>query len=203
MGPRQRSPRWQRVALWSVATVVTLASLYPRPMGINIAAQAVRLSDGKIYFEAMPRLTDATITRQSVSDRNAKYYFELSLPADAGESLQRLEITQQNGDLFTREVEFERERSLAFVGQRRSRGEELTISATLFDQDTHTTTVIFDPPITPGTDFTLRLRAERNPRQAGVYLFGVTAYPSGNGVQGQFLGFGRFHIYENDSNLFR
>lgn len=59
----------------------------------------------------------------------------------------------------------------------------------------------FDPPVPPATTVTLRLRPERNPRISGIYLFGVTAYPTA-AKRGQFLGYGRLHFYDRDSNLF-
>lgn len=171
-------------------------------IGLGVAAQAVQLSDGRVYFENPPRLVDSSIREQSVSDNNVKYYFHLSIPSNAGEPLRRLDIVQEHGDLFTRKINFEADESVAYVGHR-SRGEELGIGGASFDDDINTVTLTFDPPIPPGTDLTVRLNAERNPRQEGVYLLGVTAYPTGEVPRGQFLGFGRFHIFDNGSNLFR
>lgn len=172
-------------------------------VGLGIAAQAVQLSDGTVSFEQPPRLIDSAIREQSVSDNNVKYFFHLSVPNNAGEALQRVEIVQQHGNLFTREIDFEAEESIAYVGHRRSIGEELRIGLSDFDDDTNTIVLTFDPPIPPGTDLTIRLNAERNPRRAGVYLLGVTAYPEGEAARGQFLGFGRFNIFDNGNDLFR
>jgi hypothetical protein len=33
-----------------------------------------------------------------------------------------------------------------------------------------------------------------NPQFDGVYLYTITAYPAGEKVRGQYLGFGRFHF---------
>ncbi|MEL6221720.1 MAG: DUF2808 domain-containing protein [Cyanobacteria bacterium J06627_8] len=181
----------------AIATTATLSAI-----GVG-AAQAVQFSDGTVHFENPPRLIDSAIREQSVSDNNVKYFFFLSVPDNAGEPLQRVELVQENGDLFTREIDFEPEDSIAYVGHRRSVGEELTIGVSEFNDDANTMTLTFDPPIQPGTDLTIRLNAERNPRRSGVYLFGVTAYPEGTTPQGQFLGFGRFHIFDNSNDLFR
>ena len=184
----------KRLNRWMIGTLA-LASL-----SIGSAAQAVRLADGTVFFEQVPRLVKASITQQSVSDSNVGYYFDLSIPSDAGEALGRIDITQQDADLFTREVDFELEESQAFVGRRRDRDQPLSLGTVSVDEDTHTVSVTFDPPVPAGTDLTLRLEADRNPRRSGVYLFGVTAYPEGTPSHGQFLGFGRFHIYDNDSS---
>jgi len=179
------------------------ASLKPGSLELGSLAHAVELADGKTYFEAVPRLNRASITRQTVSDNNVGYYFDLTVPEDAGEALERVEINQRNGHTFTQEVEFELDDSRAFEGRRRDRGTPIAIGAVSVDEQTHTVGVTFDPPIPPGTAVTLRLKAERNPRQSGVYLFGVTAYPEGEQAHGQFLGFGRFHIYDSRSTFFR
>jgi hypothetical protein len=54
--------------------------------------------------------------------------------------------------------------------------------------------VVFEPAIAPGKTVTVALRPVQNPNFPGVYLFGVTAFPPGEKVHGQFLGFGRFAI---------
>ncbi|NET10625.1 MAG: DUF2808 domain-containing protein [Symploca sp. SIO2B6] len=183
----------RQIKLWVVATMVAIGV-----MMTGVPIQAIQLADGTVYFAVPPRLVDASITRQSVADSNVAYYFDLAIPNDAGESLQQIEITQRDADLFTREVDFELDKSQAFVGRRRDRHQELGIGTTTYNEDTHTVTVTLDPPVLPGTELTLRLKANRNPRRSGVYLFGVTAYPEGAIAHGQFLGFGRFHIYDND-----
>lgn len=195
----------KRLNRWMVGTLALAGlGIILADLGINRVAHAVRLANGTVFFEQLPRLVDASITQQSVSDNNVGYYFDLSIPSDAGEALERIDITQQDGDLFTREVDFELDESQAFVGRRRDRAEPLSIGAVEVDEDTHTVSVTFDPPIPAGTDLTLRLEADRNPRRSGIYLFGVTVYPEGTPSHGQFLGFGRFHIYDNDGNsIFR
>jgi hypothetical protein len=120
------------------------------------------------------------------------------VPQNAGEPLGRIEIAQQDASNFARNVEFELEDSRAFVGTRGDRGEALTLGNVTADEENQTVSVTFDPPVPPGTVVTLGLRAERNPRSGGVYLFGVTAFPPGESAYGQFLGYGRFNFYESD-----
>ena len=56
------------------------------------------------------------------------------------------------------------------------------------------TTVVFDAPIEPGNTVTISVKPKRNPSRGGVYLFGVTAYPTGDNSQGMYLGSGRIYI---------
>jgi hypothetical protein len=173
---------------------------------IALSIQAARLSDGRVYFEEQPRLESATTTEQVTSASTATYYFTITLPAGAGEPLQQIQIAQRNGSNFVRRVEYELDESFAFVGTRRDRGEDLSILESTYYEDSQTLSVIFDPPVPPGTTVTLGLRPERNPHQEGVYLFGVTAFPAGEAPYGQFLGYGRFNFYRGSDfilNLWR
>jgi hypothetical protein len=184
-----RTPTWLSATL--AATIGFAVSLSP-------AAQAVQLSDGRVYFERPPSLVYSGTTRNRVSAYNPTYYFTLEVPQNAGEPLGRIEIAQQDASNFARNVEFELEDSRAFVGTRGDRGEALTLGNVTADEENQTVSVTFDPPVPPGTVVTLGLRAERNPRSGGVYLFGVTAFPPGESAYGQFLGYGRFNFYESD-----
>jgi Protein of unknown function (DUF2808) len=156
--------------------------------------QAVQLADGTVYFVQPPSLVNVRTTEDRTAVRGATYYFTVSIPEEAGEPLQRIAIAQEDGDHFTRQVEFNVEESRTFVGTPRRQGEGLT-SVTTYDETSQTLSVTFDPPINPGTTLTIGLRPERNPLTDTVYLFGVTAFPAGEIAHGQFLGFGRLHFY--------
>lgn len=153
--------------------------------------QAIQLR-GTVYFAYPPDLVDATTTFKAVNVWGATYYFTISVPENAGEPLQRVTITQQEG---ADNIRFKLEDSRAFMGTRASKGERLTLKEVTKDRDTRTVFVNFDPPITPGKMVTIGLRPVRNPRISGVYLFGVTAFPVGEKSHGQFMGFGRLHFY--------
>jgi hypothetical protein len=162
------------------------------------SAQAVELRDGQIYFIRPPALVGAITTHNSVFFRRPSYYFTLDVPTDAGEPLGQVVINQKDGGTAARRVRYRLDATEAFLGTRGDRGESLSLGTTTFDRDNQTVTVRFDPPVPPGNTVTIRLRPERNPRLGGVYLFGVTAYPAGETPYGQFLGYGRFNIYERD-----
>lgn len=164
--------------------------------------RAVQVADGTVFFDRPPLFGEATTTRDAAGRANPTYYFTLTVPEDAGEALQRVEITQRNGDSRFREVDFEPEEAQAFVGSGR-RGEPLSLGEVVWDDESETLSVEFDPPVAPGTDVALRLEADRNPRRGGVYLFGVTVFPEGERSHGQFIGFGRIHIFDSsDSDFF-
>ena len=61
-------------------------------------------------------------------------------------------------------------------------------------------TLQFSPPLPPGQTITLALAPHRNPRHAGVYLFGLQAYPVGENPQPSFIGYARLSFYERDSH---
>jgi hypothetical protein len=174
------------------------------PMVGSRPAYSVQLSDGTVFFVSPPRLDTQSVytTRTAPAARGATYYFTLEIPEDAGEPLQRLTITQNNGNTVRQRMRFQLDRSLAFVGIRRDRGENLPLETT-FDDESQTLTLTFNPPVPPGTPVTVGIRPQHNPLSEGVYLLGITAYPPGDQVHGQFLGYGRLHFYRQDRLLFR
>ncbi|AFZ31333.1 DUF2808 domain-containing protein [Gloeocapsa sp. BRSZ] len=161
-------------------------------------AQAVQLR-GTVYFVQPPDLVAATTTFKGVSAWGATYYFTVNVPANAGEPLQRVTITQRDG---SDNIRFKLDDTRAFEGTRDRRGTQLTLGEVTRDRETRTVNVTFDPPVAPGRTITIGLRPVRNPLFSGVYLFGVTAFPPGEKAHGQFLGFGRFHFYGNDRPFF-
>lgn len=188
--------RWR----WPLTLLVVMIGAIAAPAG----AQQVRDRSGPrpVAFDRPPLFHEATTTRDTANRANPAYYFTFTIPADAGEALQRVSITQRDGNSTFREVEFEPEETQAFVGSGR-RGEPIPLGEVTWDDETETISVEFDPPVAPGTDVALRLEAERNPRRGGVYLFGVTVFPEGELSRGQFIGFGRIHIYDDsDRNIF-
>ncbi|HEY9623045.1 MAG TPA: DUF2808 domain-containing protein [Crinalium sp.] len=170
--------------------------------GFHQIAQAVQLSDGKVYFVQPPRLLAASTTRTQTSQSGSTYYFTLSVPETAGEPLQRIAIAQQNGGNSFRNVEYELDNTRAFVGTRGDRGAAIPVRETTYDSETETVSVVFDQPVPPGTTVTIGLRPDRNPDLDGLYLFGVTAFPAGESAYGQFLGYGRLEFYSPDHDFF-
>ncbi|MDY6940487.1 MAG: DUF2808 domain-containing protein [Cyanobacteriota bacterium] len=157
--------------------------------------RTIELGDGTVYFERPPSLEAASLTFDTVRAWSSTYFFTLDVPDNAGEPLQRITIEQHEG--FDRRLQFNTDETLSFEGTRSERGETIALSEVTHDRATQTVSIVFDPPVAPGTVVTVGLRPVRNPRVAGVYLFGVTAFPAGESDRGQFLGYGRLHIYSN------
>lgn len=156
-------------------------------------ASAVRMADGTVYFAQPPSLLSATTTYNQVYAWTATYYFTLSIPENAGEPLQRVTISLDEG---ADDIEFKLKDSRAFEGTHRHKGERITLGAVTQD-DKRSLSIAFDPPVSPGKTVTIALHPFQNPRLGGIYLFGVTAFPPGEKTHGQFLGFGRLHFYES------
>lgn len=160
----------------------------------SLSAQSVQLADGTVAFVQPPRLLEARTTEKGVRTIGAKYYFTLGLPSDAGEPLQRVTITQRESPDVIR---FSLDKTEAFTDE--DRDQQLALDEVTRDKETRTVTVTFNPPVPPGETVTIRLRA-RNPDVPGVYLFGVTAFPQGEKVSSQFLGFGRLQFYSGNGD---
>ncbi|MCU0552080.1 MAG: DUF2808 domain-containing protein [Leptolyngbya sp. Prado105] len=165
--------------------------------GLTLPAQAVQVR-GTTYFVSPPRLVSASTSHNQVYAWGATYSFTLEVPENSGEPLQRVTIAQDEG---VDRVRFKLLDTRAFNGDRRSRT-QLSLGEVTLDEKTKAVTVNFNPPIPPGQRVTISLAPERNPAYGGIYLFGVTAFPTGEPAYGQFLGFGRISIYENNFSPF-
>ncbi len=174
---------WKRVIGSSLVLSLGVHAALSQP------AQAVQLADGTVSFVQVPRLLEARTTEKGVRVLSAKYYFTLSVPSDAGEPLQRVTITQREA---ADRIRFSPDKTQAFADEERQK--EFTLGEVTEDRETQTISVTFNPPIPPGETVTIRLYA-RNPDVPGVYLFGVTAFPQGEKVRSQFLGYGRLQFY--------
>jgi Protein of unknown function (DUF2808) len=186
-----------RLTSWLGLAIASAGSLLLHS-SFSMPTQAVQLQNGTTYFTVPPQLVSASATEKRVSASGVSYYFTLSVPTDAGEPLRRVEIVQRDGSIHSKLVQFDAEESRAFVGTQRDRGADLTLGENSFDRDSQTLSVVFDPPVPPGTVVTLDLRPKRNPLRDGIYLFGVTAYPEGKDGYGQFLGYGRLQFDGSD-----
>lgn len=179
-----------------------IAKLLGTILGLTIAiappAAAVRLANGTVSFVQSPRLLAATTPHTDTRVGRQVYYFTIDLPSTAGEPLQSVTFFQVQG---TTPVLFAQENSFAFEGTRDRRGPKLTLKPEKTNPKTTDITVTFDPPVPPGKTVTIGLRPANNPSFGGVYLFGVSAFPSGERAVGQFLGYGRLQFYQDGSQL--
>lgn len=121
----------------------------------------------------------------------AAYYFTIKLPPKSDQSLSQVTIQQQ---VSPETIQFNLDQTQAFQD---SRGQKktLTLKNVSLDTNTQTIAIEFDPPISPGTTFTIVLEAQRNPFIEGVYLFNIAALPAGSNPTPLTLGTARFHFY--------
>ena len=139
-------------------------------------------------------LVDAHTTFSGIRVRQAIYYFDLELPANAGESLQKVTIAQRQG---ADTIKFRLEKTRAFAGNHRRKGEKLVLATVTQDEVSKGITVTFAKPVQPGEKVTIGLKPRQNPDLGGTYLFGVTAFPTGEKPYGLYLGAGRLQFFQN------
>ncbi|MBD2456179.1 DUF2808 domain-containing protein [Nostoc sp. FACHB-87] len=183
-----------KVLLGAVIASITLIKGYLLP------SYAIQLQDGTVYFAQPPRLVNTVTTYNEIYAWGATYYFTISLPENAGEPLQRLAINQHEG---VDNITFDLNDSVAFEGKPSGKGQKVALQTVTGDRKTRTITLTFDPPVSPGKTITIGLKPWQNPRSSGVYLFGVTAFPTGEKSHGQFLGYGRLHFYNSGDSAWR
>lgn len=158
----------------------------------GLPSRAVQAPDGTVSFESAVLLVDAHTTFSGIRVRQARYYFDLQLPENIGEPLQKVVIQQRRG---SKEIKFKLEETKAFLGDHRNKEEPLE-SITSINEETGEVTVEFNNPIPPGNNLTVGIKPRKNPDVGGVYLFGVTAFPEGEKSRGLYLGAGRLHFTE-------
>lgn len=144
-----------------------------------------------IAFIKPPRLLSTSATSNNTS-APATYYFTIALPPDAREPLQKITIKQVSGG---QAIRFNLKRTQVFAGKPGQFSALLPSQATT---DQSTLVITLTPPIAPGTTFTLALRPLRNPDSEGTYFLEVSAFPAGNHVNSQSLGFGRFQFQRSN-----
>lgn len=174
---------------------LVLSTLFSIPTN----AVAVEFPDGRVAFEKGPVLLDAHTTYNSVRVRQAIYYFDLELPEDIGESLQKVAIRQRRG---SDRIKFNLDKTRAYLGTHNHKQDELTLSVTQ-DEASEAITVVFDEPIAPGNRVTIGLKPKENPDIGGAYLFGVTTFPTGEKPLGLYLGAARLQFYQSGDRFFR
>ncbi len=157
--------------------------------------------DGTVFFDAPPRLEKAKTTFNETHVRGATYYFTLTVPETAGEPLGKLVIEQRGG---IGDIPLLLDETKAFVGTPSDKQETLSLANVSQSEDNREITATFSKPIPPGTTMTLGLKPRKNPKYDGTYLFGVTAFPSGEMVNELYLGVRRLQFYDRaDDNDFR
>lgn len=161
--------------------------LTPIPLG-----RSVQLDNGTVYFNEPPRLVKVETTDNTVNTQDATYFFNVNIPNTAGETLKQINIAQKKGEV---NIQFNLKNIVAF--QDSNRKQRLSLEQVSFDKKTQTISIIFASPVNPGSSVTIGIQPLQNPSESGTYLFGIEAFPQGNKVHGQFLGFGRLEFFSH------
>ncbi len=170
--------------------------LITQPTLINTGSERISSHpSGQTSFNHPPSLIRAAAVQVSRNSPST-YEFTLTVPANAGQSLKAVMISQVE-NLET--VSFDANQSQAFAGKRFAMGSEIPLASIGGEQPTNPSeiTIVFDQPVQPGRTLTVAVKADSNPNYGGVYLFGVTAYPAGENSLGQFIGYGRINFPNN------
>ena len=183
---------WITKKIWLVASTLTLGLLIPSTFA---SVNAFEVGENKTVFEAAPRLI-RTATTNSSRNGPSTYHFTIEVPENAGEALKAVTISQKDNPRY---INLAVDRSNAFIGDSFAGGPDLELADIGGDlsANPNDVTFVFDEPVQPGETVTVRVRAKRNPRVGGIYLFGVTAFPEGGeDSPGLYLGSGRLHFYK-------
>lgn len=152
-----------------------------------VAANPLTRNDG--VFEHSPRLTSLSTTQPASFIPGGIYKLTITVPEDAGASLQAVKISQSKN---AAQIVFAPDKSQVVAD-----GVTVLTSA-IGGEYSEDVTIVFERPIQPGSTVTISLPVERNAGRAGIYSFGVTAYSVGDPSQGLFLGYG--HVTLLDQN---
>jgi Protein of unknown function (DUF2808) len=171
------------------ATILSLNAM------AGLASAQPRLAQSSGFF-SNPPVVSRVYAPQTGGYVSSTYEFTVVVPADAGQPLKAIRISQLP-NLET--IQFDLRHSKAYRGTKLNRASEIPLMSIggTADEPAGEATIVFEQPVQPGSVVTLALQVDANPQIAGVYQFGVTAFPVGENSNGQFLGVERINFYNN------
>ncbi len=159
----------------------------------TVFAQQAQFQGNPTFFSGdPPAFVTAGTPTSDIYYPNATYYFTMNLPPKAIQSLGQVTIQQQQSP---ETIQFNLKNTQAFQGTQGRKEKTLNIKTVTLDPRTQTIAITFDPPVPPGTTFTVSLEAKQNPSTSGVYFFDITALPAGTNPSPFELGMARFQFY--------
>jgi hypothetical protein len=156
---------------------------------------AVQLGDGSTVFTSPPRLVDFFTLENSAGRKGVTYYVTVDLLPEAGEPLETLKVALIQGR-FT-QLDYRTDEIEVFEGDRSDRQDNYPIELVEYDETSQTLTIRLAQAVPPGERVTFALKPVRNPTRGGVYLFEVTAAPTGDNPVFQRIGTGRISIFHD------
>ncbi|MEM9273784.1 MAG: DUF2808 domain-containing protein [Cyanobacteria bacterium P01_F01_bin.143] len=175
----------------------TIASSFAIAQSTTVETQTTEYIR-RVAFSKAPRLLDIYSTFNSVRMRGATYYFDVTIPQDAGAPLQKVAIELRQGQ---EDIDYKLEKTVAYLGTHGRKGEEVAVETVSLEESTGIITVEFVEPLSPDTTFTVGLKPKRNPDYDGVYVFGVTVFPQGENPYGLYLGSRNLNFYSGYDGL--
>ncbi|MGK7892953.1 MAG: DUF2808 domain-containing protein [Xenococcus sp. (in: cyanobacteria)] len=184
-----------------LATVIVGNTLNPNPTIAQSTIPETKQTEQipQVAFRKAPRLLDIYTTYSTVRTRSARYYFDITIPEDAGAPLKSVKIEMRRGQEY---INYKLEKTVAYLGTHRRKGDNLTLETVSRDEETGVITVEFANSLPPGSTFTVGLKPRRNPDYSGVYVFGVTVFPQGENPYGLYLGSRSIHFYSGYDGFF-
>lgn len=162
--------------------VNTKNNAFSKPLLAQVSATDIN------FFRASPRLIRSTAT-YTLPDVISTYIFEIEIPENAGNNIQKIVINQQ---INTEIITFFPDKTKAFILNQGKKS--LDVNSTLNVVNNQNEIMINLLQLAkPGEKLRLAIQA-RNPLYGGIYQFGVTVYPEGNNPQSLYLGIARFHF---------
>ncbi|MGK7893138.1 MAG: DUF2808 domain-containing protein [Xenococcus sp. (in: cyanobacteria)] len=181
----------------SLSLLILAAIISPNLTLISRASESQYLISQQTNFVQSPRLVDSHTTFSGIRVRQAIYYFDIEIPDDAVGSLKKVSFDQRQG---AEQIEFRLDKTKAFEGNYRRKQESIALADVSQDEATNTINVTFSTPIEPGSRITIGLKPKINPDLEGFYLFGVTAFPTGEEPTGLYLGVARFYFEQGSDD---
>ncbi|MDX2098245.1 MAG: DUF2808 domain-containing protein [Leptolyngbyaceae cyanobacterium bins.59] len=147
------------------------------------------IGDGQYAFDRAPRVIRLTSSLSQTHQPGDTYRLVITVPEDAGAPLQAIRITQRNDQ---EAIVFQSNETRIFADNSATEIPQMSIGGT---ENASELLVVLHHPVQPGQTVTFHLKPEQNPSQDGIYLLGVTAYPSGKNSPGLFLGYSRLTFH--------
>ena len=145
-----------------------------------------------VLIKGSPRLESVRVVN-NLEFRESEYLFHIDFPAEAEVPLETIVFEQSSGRDYP---SYSIRDTHAYEGGDRSA--DLALGIVVNDSDEKTMTVVFDPPVQPGRQITVALKAHRNPRD-DTYQYRVSAIPPGATARRRRIGTGRLRFYESST----
>lgn len=156
---------------------------------LAVPAMATPIGNGQYAFDRAPRVVRLSSNLSQTYQSRDTYRLVIAVPEDAGAPLQAIRITQRNDQ---EAIAFQPQKTQIFVNNSATEIPQVNVGGT---ENPNELLIILHHPVQPGQTVTFHLKPEQNPAQDGVYLLGVTAYPSGENSPGLFLGYSRLTFH--------